>query len=132
MLAKSGFAEAVGQRIVLTGGASQLTGLAETARRILGKNVRVGRPLGIQGLPEAAKSPAFAAAVGLVDLSAGGADRAVPRPQPRSRRDDGNRRIFFQGGALVQGQLLRKREMRTEQFRRRWPGLAERRRGPKR
>ena len=50
----------------MTGGASQLTGLAETARRIFGRNVRVGRPLGIQGLPEAAKSPAFSAAVGLV------------------------------------------------------------------
>jgi len=66
MLARSGFAEAIGPRVVLTGGASQLTGLAETARRILGKNVRVGRPLGIQGLPEAAKNPAFAAAVGLI------------------------------------------------------------------
>ena len=66
LLAKSGFAAAVGQRVVLTGGASQLTGLAEAARRILGKNVRVGRPLGVQGLPEAAKSPAFAAAVGLI------------------------------------------------------------------
>ncbi len=66
MLTRSGFAGAVGERIVLTGGASQLTGLAETARRILGKNIRVGRPLGIQGLPEAAKSPAFAAAVGLI------------------------------------------------------------------
>ena len=28
--------------------------------------MRVGRPLGIAGLPEAAKSPAFSAAVGLV------------------------------------------------------------------
>jgi len=66
LLAKSGFAGQVGQRVVLTGGASQLTGLAEAARRILGKNVRVGRPLGVQGLPEAAKSPAFAATVGLI------------------------------------------------------------------
>jgi cell division protein FtsA len=66
MLAKSGFSNQVGQRVVLTGGASQLTGLAEAARRIIGKNVRVGRPLGVQGLPEAAKSPAFAAAVGLI------------------------------------------------------------------
>lgn len=66
ILAKSGFAGQLGQRVVLTGGASQLTGLAEAARRILGKNVRVGRPLGVQGLPEAAKSPAFAAAVGLI------------------------------------------------------------------
>jgi cell division protein FtsA len=66
MLVNSGFGDPVGKRIVLTGGASQLTGLAETGRRILGKNVRVGRPLGIAGLPEAAKSPAFSAAVGLV------------------------------------------------------------------
>ena len=51
---------------MLTGGASQLTGLAETARRMLGRNVRLGRPLGIAGLPEAAKSPAFAAGVGLI------------------------------------------------------------------
>jgi cell division protein FtsA len=66
MLVRSGFSEHVGKRVVLTGGASQLTGLTETARRMLGRNVRLGRPLGITGLPEAAKSPAFAAAVGLV------------------------------------------------------------------
>lgn len=65
MVTKSGFAEQVGKRAVLTGGASQLTGLAEVAGRILGKNVRLGKPIGIAGLPEAAKSPAFAAAVGL-------------------------------------------------------------------
>jgi cell division protein FtsA len=28
--------------------------------------VRIGRPLGIQGLPEAAKNPAFSAGVGLI------------------------------------------------------------------
>jgi cell division protein FtsA len=66
MLVRSGFSEHVGKRVVLTGGASQLTGLVETARRMLGRNVRLGRPLGIAGLPEAAKGPAFAAAVGLV------------------------------------------------------------------
>lgn len=66
MLGKSGFSEQVGKRVVLTGGASQLTGMAETARRMLGRNVRLGRPLGVAGLPEAAKSPAFAGAVGLI------------------------------------------------------------------
>ena len=66
MLTKSGFSGEVGKRVVLTGGASQLTGLTEAARRMLGRNVRLGRPQGIEGLPEAAKSPAFAAAVGLV------------------------------------------------------------------
>ena len=53
-------------RVVLTGGASQLTGLAELAAQILGRPVRIGRPLGIAGLPEQAKGPAFAAAAGLL------------------------------------------------------------------
>ncbi|MGB3501462.1 MAG: cell division protein FtsA [Mesorhizobium sp.] len=65
-LGKSGFGNIVGKRVVLTGGASQLTGLPDAARRILGRNVRIGRPLGIAGLPEAAKGPAFSAVVGLM------------------------------------------------------------------
>ena len=50
----------------MRGGANKLPGHAETARRFLGKNVRLGRPLGIAGLPEEASAPAYAAAVGLV------------------------------------------------------------------
>ncbi|OLP61306.1 cell division protein FtsA [Xaviernesmea oryzae] len=63
---RSGFSPIVGKRVVLTGGASQLTGLADAARRVLARNVRIGRPLGISGLPAAAKGPAFSAAVGLM------------------------------------------------------------------
>lgn len=63
---KSGFSPVVGKRVVLTGGASQLTGLADVARRIMARNVRVGRPMGISGLPQAAKGPAFSTAVGLM------------------------------------------------------------------
>ncbi len=62
----SGFAGLVGRRMVLIGGASQLTGLGEAARRILARNIRHGRPLGIVGLPETARGPAFSAAVGLL------------------------------------------------------------------
>lgn len=65
-LNSSGFASMVGRRMVLTGGASQLTGLAEAARRILARNVRLGRPLGVAGMPEVAKGPAFATSVGLL------------------------------------------------------------------
>ncbi|MFK7901294.1 MAG: cell division protein FtsA, partial [Nitratireductor sp.] len=46
-LVRSGFGDAVGKRIVLTGGASQLTGLSELSRRIMSKNVRIGRPMGV-------------------------------------------------------------------------------------
>jgi cell division protein FtsA len=65
-LGRSGFAGAVGKRLVLTGGASQLNGIGELARRILGRNVRIGRPTGVAGMPESAKGPAFATAVGLL------------------------------------------------------------------
>jgi cell division protein FtsA len=52
--------------VVITGGASQLDGLPELATRMLGRPVRLGRPLGIAGAPEAAKGPAFAVAAGLL------------------------------------------------------------------
>jgi cell division protein FtsA len=65
-LAASVFAGEPRGRVILTGGASQLTGLPELASRILGRPVRIGRPLGIAGLPEAAKGSAFAAAAGLL------------------------------------------------------------------
>jgi cell division protein FtsA len=48
-LAASPFAAEPRARVVLTGGASQLTGLAELATRILNRPVRIGRPLGISG-----------------------------------------------------------------------------------
>ncbi len=65
-LAASPFASEPRARVILTGGASQLTGLADLAARMLNRPVRIGRPLGISGLPEAAKGPAFAVAAGLV------------------------------------------------------------------
>jgi cell division protein FtsA len=65
-LADSLFAGESRGRVILTGGASQLNGLPELAARILGRPVRSGRPLGIAGLPDAAKGAAFAAAAGLL------------------------------------------------------------------
>jgi len=65
-LKAAGHATHAGRRLVLTGGACQLTGLPELARTILSNQIRIGRPLGVEGLPESAKSPAFAAAVGLM------------------------------------------------------------------
>jgi len=64
-LAVAGFAHLPSQQIVLTGGASQIPGLDGLASRILGQRVRMGRPLRVQGLPQAATGPAFASTVGL-------------------------------------------------------------------
>jgi cell division protein FtsA len=65
-LKASPFAAEPRGRMILTGGASQLTGLVDLASQILGRPVRIGRPLGVAGLPEEAKGPAFAATAGLL------------------------------------------------------------------
>jgi cell division protein FtsA len=54
------------RRIVLTGGASQLTGIAELVGRVFGTASRIGRPLGMTNFSETARGPAFAVAAGLL------------------------------------------------------------------
>jgi cell division protein FtsA len=66
----AGFDHMPSQQIVLTGGGSQIPGLDTLAPRILGQQVRIGRPLRVQGLPQAATGAAFASAVGLCLFSA--------------------------------------------------------------
>ncbi len=66
---------------------SQLTGLPEAARRILARNVRIGRPLGVAGLPEAAKGPAFATAVGLLIYPQVAASSQIEARARRSAHD---------------------------------------------
>jgi cell division protein FtsA len=65
-LADSPFAAEPKARVVLSGGASQLTGIAELATQILGRPVRVGRPLGFGRLPSEAKTASFAVPTGLL------------------------------------------------------------------
>src|SRR5258708_35074540 len=65
-LADSPFAAEPRARVVLSGGASQLTGLVELATQILGRPVRIGRPLGFYRLPSEAKSASFAVPSGLL------------------------------------------------------------------
>ncbi len=60
-----GFESLPSRQIVLTGGASQIPGLDGLAARMLGQQVRLGRPLRVQGLPQSATGPAFASSVGL-------------------------------------------------------------------
>ena len=65
-LEESGFAAAAGQRIMLAGGAAQLPGMVEYVSTVFGKAVRIGKPLGIVGLADATRGPAFSAATGLL------------------------------------------------------------------
>jgi cell division protein FtsA len=68
-LEQSGFDKVAGRRVVLTGGASQLPGTRELAGLILDKQIRIGRPLRIEGLAEATGGPAFATSAGLVHFA---------------------------------------------------------------
>ena len=61
----AGFDHLPSQQIVLTGGASQMPGLDVLAPKILGQQVRIGRPLRVHGLPQAATGSGFSSAVGL-------------------------------------------------------------------
>ena len=78
-LDETGFNKIAGRRVVLTGGASQLTGVGELASAILDKQVRLGRPINITGLPDSANGPAFSVCGGLIDFALSDrAEVAVP------------------------------------------------------
>jgi cell division protein FtsA len=62
-----------GRCLVLTGGTSQLTGLADFMAVELGRPVRVAGPQPISGLPSACSSPAFSTVVGLLAAETQGA-----------------------------------------------------------
>ena len=68
-LKELGFAGPFGRQVVLTGGGSELKGIADYAQGVLGRAVRVGRPR-VPGLPEAHSGPAFATLAGLAQFAA--------------------------------------------------------------
>jgi cell division protein FtsA len=52
--------------MILTGGGSQLSGIAELGRDVLQMPVRVSGPAGIGGLVDTIQDPSYATAVGLL------------------------------------------------------------------
>ena len=91
-LSAGGFARVAGRRLVLTGGAGQLTGVRELAARVLDKQVRIGRPLRIQGLAEATEGPVFSTCAGLL---------AYATRRPDESRDVVETAIDQHGGRLL-------------------------------
>ena len=81
-----GYDKIAGRRVVLTGGACQLHGVRELAALILDKQVRIGRPLRIEGLAEATGGPAFTATAGLVHFAF--SERAETLRPSRAFADD--------------------------------------------
>ena len=66
-LKKSGFGGMTPAGVVVTGGGALTAGLITSCKRSLSLPVRIGYPKGLSGLIDEIKSPAFAAAWGLID-----------------------------------------------------------------
>ena len=66
-LEASGVDKIAGRRCVITGGASQMIAVSDLAERMLGKQVRKGKPAPIPGLAEAVSGPAFASVIGMLN-----------------------------------------------------------------
>lgn len=66
-LKKSGFGGSTPAGVVVTGGGALTVGLATACKRCLSLPVRLGYPKGLSGLVDEIKSPAYAAAWGLIE-----------------------------------------------------------------
>ncbi len=63
---RSGYEGLLPAGVVLTGGVSELAGVREIAREVLGLPVRVARPERLAGMTDRIRKPAFATSVGLI------------------------------------------------------------------
>ena len=97
-LEASGFAKQAGRRVILTGGASQLEGVRDLAELVLDKQVRLGRPRSIRGLPDSVSGPAFSTAVGLLRY---GLREHVAKPDYAAMDAAKNKRSFGRIGAWL-------------------------------
>jgi cell division protein FtsA len=63
---RTGYQDSIAAGVVLTGGASLTEGVLELAEEVFQVPVRIGLPLGINGLSDLVNSPIYATGVGLV------------------------------------------------------------------
>ena len=94
-----GFTGPVGRQVVLAGGGAELKGIADYTQSALGRTVRVGRPTGLNALPEAHSGPAFAGLAGL-------ALYASEEPVDLRSLASVHQNVHKYGGSAVIGRLM--------------------------
>ena len=66
---ESSYNNIIANRVVITGGVSQMDGLIEFSSKIFEKKARLAKPKNIKALPENMKSPSFSAVCSLINFS---------------------------------------------------------------
>lgn len=90
-LTTMGYVGPQARQVVLTGGGAELRAITDFAAGVLGRSVRLGRPRGLTGLPDAQSSCAFSTLAGLAlfaaadvqDLYHARSGKVVPNPEIR-------------------------------------------------
>lgn len=86
-LVDNGLDKVVGRRVVLTGGTSQISGMRELAEHVLDKQVRLGKPIRLTGVPDAVSGPAFSTVAGLLTYAAEHIDEMPSEVMAQARPD---------------------------------------------
>ena len=83
----TGLDKVIGRRIVLTGGSSQIPGIKDLAAHVLDKQVRLGKPIRLTGLPDSVSGPAFSTVAGLLNYAAEHSDEMPAEIMAQVRPD---------------------------------------------
>lgn len=98
-LRKSGLEEFIAAGVVLTGGASKISGAKELAERVFKLPVRIGKPQQVTGLSDIINNPIYATGVGLLvyGLRQRNSQREVVLNQPSIKSLWSRMKNWFQG-----------------------------------
>jgi cell division protein FtsA len=102
-LKRAGYFDRLAAGLVLTGGGSQLRGLAELAEARLGIPARAGLPQGYSGMADLIGMPSYATSIGLVAYALQGQERWTEAPATRFETPGGGlfRRLASLGKSLM-------------------------------
>ncbi|MGH1455868.1 MAG: cell division protein FtsA [Alphaproteobacteria bacterium] len=86
-LTDNGLDKVIGRRVVLTGGSSQIANIKELGEHVLDKQVRLGKPIKLTGLPDAVSGASFSTVAGLLTYAAEHVDEMPAEIMARVRPD---------------------------------------------
>ncbi len=95
-LKKAHYEQRLPEGIVLTGGGAHMRDIDKFVRATLGMSVKIGSPKGLTGVADAIEKPEYAAAVGLMLMSAeGGVSQNTGKKSKKKLKKSGNKPGFL-------------------------------------